>query len=109
MPRTTAPNVVPGSGSMSNMRAMGPSSLSAHDTGLPMIKETAGRRPAVPRVRSGALLDHDLDAAILRLAHAVSGRHQQSLLADPGNRDRRGRNAVAHQGVLDGIGAAQRQ
>ena len=34
------------------------------------------------------LLDDDLDAAVLRLAHAVAGLHQQAALAAADHRDR---------------------
>src|SRR5438874_4583075 len=55
------------------------------------------------------LLQHDFDATVLRLTHTVRRRDQQPLLAAANDRDRGGRHAVLHEGVLDRIGAAQRQ
>ncbi|MCA0305156.1 MAG: hypothetical protein LCH95_22345, partial [Proteobacteria bacterium] len=41
-------------------------------------KKTAGQSPAVPEVQLRiVLLDDDLDAAVLRLADAVGGLHEQ--------------------------------
>ena len=50
----------------------------------------------------------DLDAAVLRLAHAVGGLDER--LARRADRsDRRGRHAVLDQRILDRVGATQRQ
>src|SRR5215831_19560865 len=76
---------------------------------LPFANEQK-RRPWPPfPCACHLLLDDDFDAAVLRLAHAVGGRNQEALLAhaDYGNGLRR--HAVAHQGVLDRIGAPERQ
>src|SRR5262252_6478225 len=61
------------------------------------------------RHRWPSLLHHDLDAAVLRLAHAVAGRCQRPALARADYHDRLRRNAIAHQRVLDDIGAPERQ
>src|ERR1700687_5912019 len=55
------------------------------------------------------LLDDDLDATVALHLLVVRGRDQQPLLATTTHRDRRRRHAVAHQGILDGVGAPQRQ
>ena len=60
-------------------------------------------------VCSRVLLDDDLDAAVLRLAHAVAGLHEQALLAAANDRDRLRRHALTHQGVLHRVRATQRQ
>ena len=74
-------------------------------------KETAGLSPAVPEVfvLRIVLLDDDLDAAVLRLADVVAGRHQQLAFALADDRDRLGRHAVADESVLDRVGTTQRQ
>ncbi len=50
-----------------------------------------------------------ISTAVLRLADVVARRHQQLALALADDRDRLGRHAVAHQSVLDRVGATQRQ
>src|SRR5882757_1623898 len=100
MALTMAPNVA-SSGSMSKARAMrGPSSTSDHKGNgrdLPGRSAIGGMavllagRPAL----LAALLDHDFDAAVLRLAHAIAGLHQQALLAAADHTDRLRRHALA--------------
>src|SRR5712691_737557 len=69
-------------------------------------RKRPGLSPAAPEFSLRiVLLDDDLDAAVLRLAHTVGGRHQQALLAHADDRDRLRRHALAHQRVLDRIGA----
>src|SRR5713101_9045522 len=73
------------------------------------------KRPGVARPFArlkgwlAVLLDDDLDAAVLRLAHVVAGRHQELALALADDADRLGRHALADQRVLDRVGTPQRQ
>src|SRR5262249_3508566 len=53
---------------------------------------------ARPRLPAPALLHHDLDAAVLRLAHALAGRRQRPGLARADHHDRLGRHATAPPG-----------
>src|SRR5687767_8384296 len=78
---------------------------------LPTQIETAGTCPAVSPMEGwlSCLLNDDLDAAVLRLAHAVAGLDQEALLAAADHADRLRRHAFTHQGVLDGVGTTQRQ
>ncbi len=55
------------------------------------------------------LLDDDLDAAVLRLAHTVGGLDQEARLAAADHGNRGGRHAFTHQRVLDRVRATQRQ
>src|SRR3712207_6514976 len=52
---------------------------------------------SLPRDRPQALLQHDLDAAVLRLADAIGGLHQRPALAEGLNRDLAAAHALAHQ------------
>ncbi len=57
---------------------------------------------------SGAA-DHDLNAAVLRLAHVVAGRYQQLGLALADHGDGVSRDALANQLVLHRVRAPERQ
>jgi hypothetical protein len=72
-----------------------------------VVIEKGGPQAAFSVRKVPVLLDDDLDAAVLRLAHVVAGRHQQLALALADDRDRLGRHAVADQRILDCVGAAQ--
>src|SRR6266851_8169779 len=75
--------------------------------GLPLSSNIAGVVRSV--LAYSPLLDDDLDPAVLRLADVVAGWHQQLAFALADDRDRLGRHAVADEGVLDRVGATQRQ
>src|SRR4029450_7654872 len=69
----------------------------------PKRKRPGSARPSLKTCASDRLLDDDLDAAVLRLAHTVCGLDQEALLTAADHRDRLRRPALTHQGILDRV------